>query len=56
MIQQERKAWEAGHAAGLAGKRGQAPRGVDGSAYMSGLLEGLAERAKPPEPHKPDKR
>jgi len=55
MIQHDPKAWEAGHKAGLAGKRGQAPRGVDASSYMSGLIEGLADRAKPPEQRKSNK-
>ena len=55
-IKQDPKAWEAGYAAGLAGRTGEAPRGVDDWAWQSGLIEGKADRANPPAERKPHRR
>jgi len=55
-IRQDPKAWRDGYAAGLAGQTGEAPRGVDGLAWQSGLIEGRADRAKPPADRKPHRR
>ncbi len=43
----DRAAWQAGHAAGLAGNKDLAPLGVDALAFYAGLIEGQAERKKP---------
>lgn len=56
MIQQDPASWQAGYAAGLAGKTGTAPQGMDGLAWVSGLIEGKADRAKAPEQRKPHTR
>jgi hypothetical protein len=40
------KDWKKGHDAALAGKPGHAPKGVDGLSWMSGYLEGKAEKNK----------
>jgi ribosome modulation factor len=56
MLRQDPQAWEAGYQAGLAGKTGPAPPGVDALAYYSGQIEGKADRAKPPEQRKPHTR
>ena len=56
-IKQDPKAWAAGYATGLAGQTGaDAPRGVDGLAWQSGLIEGKADRARPPADRKPHRR
>ncbi len=45
MIRQDSKSWEAGHAAGLQGKRNKCPSDIeDELAWYSGFVEGKAER------------
>jgi len=54
MIEQDKKAWELGYQAGLEGKATTPPPpGVDGVAFYSGVIEGKADRSKPPEDRKP---
>ena len=55
-IRQDPKAWADGYAAGLAGRTGEAPQGVDGLAWQSGLIEGKADGTKPPAERKPHRR
>jgi hypothetical protein len=56
-IVQDPESWEAGHAAGLRGAKPHQPPGTrDGLAWISGYIEGKADRAKPPEERKPHTR
>ena len=51
--------WDAGYNAGLAGKTAtdRIPKDVtDYLAYLSGLIEGKADRLKPPDQRKPHTR
>ena len=48
--------WQAGYDAGLAGQQTPPPRGVDGVAWYAGLIEGKADKGKPPEERKPQTR
>jgi hypothetical protein len=44
-VTQDAKSWEAGYKAGHAGKPTDAPPpGVDGLAWISGVIEGQADR------------
>lgn len=55
-VEQHPADWQAGYDAGLAGQQIQPPRGVDGVAWYSGLIEGKADRSKPSEERKPQTR
>jgi len=44
-ITQDAKSWEAGYKNGHGGTLDETPKGVDGLAYTSGLIEGQADRA-----------
>ena len=46
-VQIDAASWDAGYIAGLAGKSGQPPAGLDEFAYFSGIIEGKADRSKP---------
>ena len=45
-VTQDAKSWEAGYKAGYSGKPSDTPpSGVDGLAWISGAIEGQADRA-----------
>jgi hypothetical protein len=48
-VQIDPASWDAGYTAGLAGKSGQPPDGINEFAYFSGIIEGKADRSKPAE-------
>jgi hypothetical protein len=45
-VKQDQKDWQKGYDAGVAGKPGAVPRGVDGLSWTSGYVEGKAAREK----------
>jgi hypothetical protein len=57
-VKQNPKSWEADYQAGLiaptaaSGKK-PLPQDLDSLSYYSGMIEGIADRAKPPEQRKP---
>lgn len=48
-VTQDPKAWALGYLAGLEGSTKTPPPGMDGLAWVSGKIEGQADRSKPPE-------
>jgi len=48
MIRQDQKSWDKGRADAARGAASMCPKGLDQLAYVSGYLEGKAERAKRP--------
>jgi hypothetical protein len=49
----DKKSWEMGYTAGLTGQSTQEPPGVDGLSFISGYIEGQADKDKPPSERKP---
>ena len=47
------KSWDMGYTAGLTGQSMHEPPGVDGLSFISGYIEGKADKAKPPSERKP---
>jgi hypothetical protein len=45
-FEQDSRSWQVGYEAGLRGERPLTPDGVDGLAFQSGVIEGLAERQR----------
>ena len=47
------KSWEMGYTAGLTGQSTQEPPGADGLSFISGYIEGQADKDKHPSERKP---
>jgi len=48
MIKQDKQSWNKGRADAMRGLPSKCPEGLDGLSYLSGYIEGKAQRAKHP--------